>query len=312
MEAAIYKVGSLCINSDFPLFGLQLCRSQVKGDCDIDVVIRRGPIPEGITSVTPKYHNAAYSERSNGREALLEFRAVGRFLLREGKEILMDTATSSDDDEVRAYLLGAVFGALCHQRGITPLHASAIDVADGCVAFVGDSGAGKSTLVATLAQRGRAILTDDVCFLQFGAEGNVQAWPGISQIRLWEDAKTALGFDGPGIRREINRYNKYVIPIRQPRNPKQSRRLRCIYQLNRVPKGAPEVRRLRGTAAVEVLMQNVYQSGFAERAGYMPALFTACTALARDVPLFQFIRPWDFADLDKGAQMLENHLSNLC
>ena len=124
--------------------------------------------------------------------------AVGRFLVRAGKEILIDLAPSSNDDEVRAYLSVACFGALCHQRGITPLHASAIDVADGCVAFVGASGAGKSTLAAALARRGHEIIGDDDCFLQLGTKADVQAWPGISRIWLWEDARAALGFEGPG------------------------------------------------------------------------------------------------------------------
>src|SRR5262249_2741279 len=145
------------------------------------------------------FRGAQYSERYNGREVLLDFPAVGRFLLRAGTEILMDPAPSSDDEQVRAYLLGAVFPVLCHQRGITPLHASAIDVADGCIAFIGASGAGKSTLVATLARSGHEIFTDDTCFLRLDSDGNVQVWPGTHRIRLWEDAKAVLGFDGPGI-----------------------------------------------------------------------------------------------------------------
>ena len=102
-------------------------------------------------------------------------------------------------------MLGAVFGALCHQRVIRPRHASAIDVA-GCVAFVGVSGASKSTLVATLALRGHEIISDDVCLLQPGTDGALQAWPGISRVTLWEDATAelcpvtvalALSQDGP-------------------------------------------------------------------------------------------------------------------
>ena len=182
-------------------------------------------------------------------------------------------APSSNDDEVRAYLLGAVFGALCHQRGITPLHASAIDVADGCVAFVGASGAGKSTLVAALAQRGHEIIGDDECFLQLGTNGEVQAWPGISGIRLCEDARAALGFDGAGVERAMHGYNKYFVPVRPPRNPIQSRRLREVYQLHRVPNGVTEVTRLRGADAVEVLMQNVYPPGLADRLGYQAHVF---------------------------------------
>jgi hypothetical protein len=275
-------------------------------------VIRRAPIPEGIVSVTATFRYAQYSERDDGKEILLEFPSVGRFLLRAGKEILMDLAPSTDEDEVRAYLLGSVFGALCHQRGITPLHASAIDVADGCIAFVGGSGAGKSTLVATLAQCGHEIITDDACFLQVGTDGDVQAWPGISRIRLWEDVRATLGFDGPGVEREVWGYNKYFIPVRPPRNPTQSRRLHRVYQLHRVANGAPEVTRLQGAEAVEALLQNVYPQGLAERLGYKSHAFIACTAAARDVPVFRFSRPWDLAALDQGTKMLENHLSELC
>ena len=310
METAIYRFGGLRIASDFPLFGLQVCQSETKAHCE--VVIRCAPIPQGIASATAKFLNGQYSGTYNGREVLLDSPAVGRFLLRAGEEILVDLAPSSNDDEVRAYLLGAVFGALCHQRGVTPLHASAIDVADGCVAFVGASGAGKSTLVAALARRGHEVLSDDECFLQLGANGDVQAWPGIGRIWLWDDSKTALGFDGPAIERELRGYKKYFVPVRSPRDPTRSRPLRRVYQLARVPNGVTEVTRLRGTDAVEVLMQNVYPPGLAACLGYQSHVFIVCAAAARDVPVFRFSRTCDFAALDQGIEVLENHLSKVC
>jgi GTPase SAR1 family protein len=195
---------------------------------------------------------------------------------------------------------------------MTPLHASAIDVADGCVTFIGDSGAGKSTLVAALAQRGYSVISDDICSLQLGTNQNVQAWPGISRIRLWEDARAALGYDGPGIEREIYGYNKYLIPVGPPRNPIQSRRLCQVFQLHRVPNGAPEVTRLQGAAAIEVLMRHVYGLGLAERLGYKRNAFIICAAVARDVPVYRFSRPWDLAAFGQATEMLEDHLSKLC
>ena len=309
MGMVIYRLSGLRIASHFPLFGVQVCQTETGRACDVQ--IRCGRIPKGFASATARFCNGKgqHSGRYNGKELLLEFPKVGRFLLRAGEEILMDLAPSADKDEVRAYLLGVVFGALCHQRGITPLHASAIDVVDGCATFVGDSGAGKSTLVAALARRGHSVITDDVCFLQTGPDGDTQVWPGISRIRLWEDAKSALGFDGPGVEREIHEYNKYFIPIGPPRNPIQPRRLRRVYQLHRVSTGAPALTRLHGAAAVEVLMQNVYASRLAECLGSKPHAFIACTVAARDVPVFRFSRPWDIAALSRGAEMLENHLS---
>ena len=310
MGALIYSLSGLRLISDLPLFGLEVCPNDDKGGCD--VAIRCARIPDEIASVAPRYRDGPYSERSNGKEVLLDIWPVGRFLVREGNEILIELATPCDHDEARAYLLGLVFGALCHQRGITPLHASAIDVTDGCVAFVGDSGAGKSTMAAILAQRGHHVITDDVCFVQLSNEGDVRVWPGIRRIRLWEDARAALGFEGPGIVREIHRYNKFVIPLHPLRNPKQSRPLRGIYQLRHVPKGAEQLTRLQGSAAAEVLMQNVYQSGFAERSGYMSQVFITCAAAAREVPVFQFGRTRDFARMAPGVEMLEDHLSTLC
>lgn len=305
---AIYKLGGLRIASDFPLFGLQICRNEPEAGCE--VVIRCAPIPEEVASATAKFLDGHYSGKYNGREALLDFPTVGRFLVRAGEEILVDRAPSANDDEVRAYLLGVVFGALCHQRGITPLHASAIDAADGCVAFVGASGAGKSTLVAALARRGHEIISDDECFLQLGTNGDVQAWPGISRIRLWEDARAALGFDGPGVERVMYGYNKYFVPVRPPRNAIQSRLLRRVYQLYRAPTGGTEVTRLRGADAVEALMQNVYPPGLADYLGYQSRAFMVCTAVAGNVPVFRLGRPRNMAALDQSIDLLENHLRN--
>jgi hypothetical protein len=122
-----------------------------------------------------------------------------------------------------------MFSVLCHQRGITPLHASAIDVADGCVAFVGGSGAGKSTLAAALAARGHQVVADDVCFLRLGERGEVQAWPGVVRMRLWQDSMAVLGLGGPGIERIWRGFDKYFVPIGPPQNPFGPRRLRRVY-----------------------------------------------------------------------------------
>src|SRR6202008_4886252 len=101
--------------------------------------------------------------------------------IRGGKEILVDQAPASSPRDVAAYLLGTAFGVLCHQRGIIPLHASAVNVADGRVASAGESGAGKWTLVAALAVRGHQVIADDLFFLRLADTGDVKAWPGVNR-----------------------------------------------------------------------------------------------------------------------------------
>ena len=306
MEMPTYELGGLRIASNFPLFGLPVLRDPPGAPCE--VVIRWTSIPEEIASAAAKFLGGHYHGIYNGKEVLLDSPSLGRFLVREGKEIIMDLVSSADDHEVRAYLLGAAFGALCHQRGIVPLHASTIDIKDGCVAFIGASGAGKSTLVAALAQRGHEITSDDECFLQLGTNEGVMAWPGIGQIKLWEDARAALGFEGPGVQQIMQGYSKFIIPVRPPRKPRQSRPLRRVYQLHRIPNGVADVTRLRGVEAVEALMQNVYPPGLAEHLGYQSNVLMVCAAAVRNAPVFQLSRPLDFAALAQGVALLENHL----
>ncbi len=64
-----------------------------------------------------------------------------------------------------SYLLGPVFGLLLRLRGVTCLHASAVAFDDSSVVFVGPEGAGKSTTAAAFAQRGYAVLSDDIVAL---------------------------------------------------------------------------------------------------------------------------------------------------
>jgi hypothetical protein len=304
MQTAFYSLGGLRIESDLPLWGLHVFPNKAEERCE--VVVRRRPIADKVSKTIAKFIDGHYSGAYDGRDVLIEYSPLGRFLLRGGEEILIDTAPSSDHDEVRAYLLGAVFGALCHQRGIIPLHASAIDVANGCIAFVGASGAGKSTMAAALAQRGHDIVADDECFLQLGTRGEVLAAPGVSYIRLLEDTRAALGF--PAVQQESQRHGKYFIPVNEPKNPMRSRPLRGVYQLHRIPNGVTKVTRLRGAEAVEVLMQNVYPPNFAARLGYESNVFRVCAAAARDMPVFQLSRPHDFAALDQVIELLENQL----
>jgi hypothetical protein len=190
-----------------------------------------------------------------------------------------------------------------------PLHSSAIDVTDGCVAFMGPKRAGKSTTVAALAARGHQVIADDVCCLQLDEKDDLQAWSGINRLRLWEDAMTALGYNGPEIEREKHGKNKYFVPARPIHNPAEPRRMRRIYLLLFSPDDqVPTLARLQGAEVVEVLMQNVYRLSLAEHMGFGPAAFAACAAVAKNVPVFRFSRPIGFELLHESIEFLEDHL----
>lgn len=68
--------------------------------------------------------------------------------------------------DVCSFLLGPVIGIALRMRGITCLHASAVEIRGSAVAFLGEMGAGKSTTAAIFARNGHAVLTDDIMALE--------------------------------------------------------------------------------------------------------------------------------------------------
>ncbi len=68
--------------------------------------------------------------------------------------------------DVCSFLLGPVMGIALRIRGITCLHASAVEIRGHAVAFLGQMGAGKSTTAAIFARNGHAVLTDDIVALE--------------------------------------------------------------------------------------------------------------------------------------------------
>jgi hypothetical protein len=246
----------------------------------------------------------------NSRELLLEIPEVTRFLIRDGRQILIDQMADADSEDVLAYLLGSAFGILCHQRGILPLHAATIASEEGdCVAFAGDSGTGKSTLVAALAKRGQRVISDDVSFLTKDSEEHSSAWPGIARIRLWEDALMALKPSGPEAVREFRAYNKFVLPLVRGPELEEPKRLRRLYQLTSTGNDRHSIRRLRGASAFDLILLNVYRAEYAEAMGLKSLTFERCASLARQTAVFEFDRPRGLDRLDEGVDFLLRHLA---
>lgn len=120
----------------------------------------------------------------NTRQVLLEIDNVGRFLAEDGKRIRVDPHPKAQEADIRAFLLSGMFGAILHQRGLFPLHASAVATDKGVVLFAGPSGVGKSTLLAEFLGRGYKMLADDV--VNVDSEG--RATPAFPSIKLCPDA----------------------------------------------------------------------------------------------------------------------------
>jgi len=268
------------------------------------VVIRTGTIPAELTIVP-----GAGRARAIGCDTfLIDVKDTARYLVRGGAEIVVEPCAGGSALNLRLFLLGSAFGALCHQRGFLPLHANAVVVGGRAFAFAGRSGIGKSTLAAYFQTRGYQVLCDDVCVVSFDDEGRPMAWPGLPRLKLWRDAAETFGHDSRALERAIDGRDKYHVPLASTgdRGPYPLAR---IYLLRNVADGAPEaIEHLTAAPAVRALMANTYRRGFVRKMDLLDRSFQQATAVAHHAAVFSAARHRGFDVFEREAERLADHL----
>jgi ABC-type cobalamin/Fe3+-siderophores transport system ATPase subunit len=145
-------------------------------------------------------------------------------------------------------------------RGCISLHACAVAVDDRAIALVGPAGSGKSTTAAAFAERGYAILAEDVVTLQDrGDEFLVQ--PGYPSIRLWPSSVEALYGTAASLPRLTPTWDKRYLDLTQEKYEFQQQPLplAAIYLLGeRQDDRAPAVNEIASTEQLMSLVANTY------------------------------------------------------
>ena len=211
---------------------------------------------------------------------------AARYEVRNGRLILIDPRPGVSNRDVRLYLLGAVMTAVCHQRSLTPLHATAIEVDAGAIAFAGPSGAGKSTLAAQFQGRGVTVLADDLCVVRFDSAGRPWALPGLARIKLWGDSLAMVGLAGAPLPRIADDIGKFslAVPSVATCHPRPFDR---IYILRPDASERVEIHPVAGPEAVGALVGNIHRWPLAVAMGRATGCFDACHALATQCKVFE-------------------------
>ncbi len=233
---------------------------------------------------------------------------IARFRVRAGREIVVDPLGGASARDVRAYLLGAALGMLCHQRAILPLHANAIVVRDRAVAIAGRSGAGKSTLAAHFYDKGYEVLSDDVCAISFPDTGPPLAWSGIPRLRLWRDSAEASGRDVARLETVTDALEKYHWPVKL-RAAQDGLPLARIYVLADAA-NCPHagISRLPGAQALEAIIEQTFRREYLGLMDGARQRLARGIALLASVPVFRVAWPHDFRLLTAEAAKLEDHI----
>jgi hypothetical protein len=177
-------------------------------DRPFDIEIRLGKVADHIDD---SVYSSAFLEIARDGSCRFEVEAVGRFLVTAGRSVVVDRNPSGDLASVRLFLLGSVLALLCHQRNVLPMHASAVAVDGKAVLFLGEAGSGKSVLAALCAQAGYRIIADDVCAVEWLADGRAVILPGAPRLLLWRTALDVLNLPCDPMQRVRPELEKYSL-----------------------------------------------------------------------------------------------------
>lgn len=264
------------------------------------VSVGYGSVPESLPGA---YRFGARFQARPG-ELLFRIPGVAAYWVREGKRIVIDREPSAPEDDVRVFLLSSALAALIHQRGLLPVHASAVDGNGEAILFTGTSGQGKSTIAAQLSRaRGLSLMCDDMSVLSLDGKGGPVLHPAFPQLKLWRDALDHLGDnprDYPALRRNLEKHS-VMTPERFGTRPLP---VKHIVDLGFNNTGAVTLTPLGGAGKIDLLINRTYRKRYLLGLGGRKNHFRVCAAAASGITATALSRPWGWHAVEEALDLL--------
>ncbi len=277
------------------------------GGRDADIVVRRDALeaPDDVEMRNPPFAWSA------GGDVFLYWKDFISVRIRDGREIVVSPAEGVEDSLVVQAIQGAALGIALHQRGLFTLHASAVAVNGGVVAFAAGKGAGKSTIAAALHARGYPIVTDDVLAIEIG-EGGLDVLPGVPHLKLYPDSFEASLRERAEDFPKISALGTKRVRTRTRGHQASALPPRCIYTLGDSTSHDPSVsiEPLSQSDACIELVRHSYALRFLHEAASGDHL-SQCVDIVRHVPVRRIRRERRLPHLSDLVRIIEDDLISL-
>ncbi len=261
----------------------------------IDVVVRMAAAPP------PDAPEILPDVRCDAEQFWMDVPRVGRFLVRHGREMVVEPCPDVPDGDVRAYLLGSAMGALLQQRGLLPLHASAVEVNGRAIVFIAPAGSGKSTMAMHLQHRGHRVICDDICAVAIEG-GAAWLWPGLRNLKLWRASLGAIARTPDGLEPVLVDMDKYRVPVDAPADDRAVD-LAAVVLLDWGEDFT--ITPLPGAEAVGALVANTFRGQLVVPMGRQAAHWRQCLDLFGAAGVYRIVRPRALDQLDRASILIE-------
>lgn len=255
-------------------------------DMPADVCILKRKVPEEISD--PVVKNDFF--QASGSELILNIKGICKYHISNGTHIAMEPEEHADEQTVRIFLLGTSFGALLLQRGILPVHGSAVVVGGCCIVFTGFPGSGKSTLSLALRKLGYPFLADDISALTFDGHGCIWVQPGYPQQKVRRDIAEFFGEEGnPAVLRNMHT-GKYFLPAGDGFMNAPAR-LYALCEIKAADCDKLSIKRLDGIGKLDLIINHTYRVQLLDYFGMKARHFSQCADIAGKIRAFRMTRP---------------------
>lgn len=285
-----YVAYGCVLHSEFELPGLRVAPAAATATRVVEIV--RGPV-----SSAPR-EGSWYS--LSAQHSQLVWSGVGRVSIEHGQRVVV-AVEGPDPGQVLQLLLGPAMGLLLQQRGLLPLHASAVELGGAAVAFAGDSGVGKSTVALALHLRGHRLLADDIAALEPRGTHTLLL-PGHASVRLWPESLRSFGRDLSLHQRLHSETDKRLVVIGADEQVGEAPKLRRVYLLRRAER--LQVEEFEGLPKALALLRHVYYPELTAGTRGPSALLQACVEAAASVRVFGLGRPDDLEALPELVERI--------
>ncbi len=301
----LYRVYGLVVASEVEL-------PELVPACDQspEVEICFGDVPATLRNVVNHWSWCIASKN----EFLLTIKDVARYHIADGCRITIERRLGLEKGvppaDLRLWLLGSAFGALLHQRGLLPLHVSAVKTPTGVWAFTGESGEGKSTLAGFLHRRYEwDLVSDDVSVVEDVSVGPV-IQPGPRKLKLWADALTHLDFKDCQKVRDLSNTEKFqlYLPVDSNYQPEPLHALVILESAS--DSDTAIVQRLKGAEAFNACLGAVYRPYMEKWFKFPEQRIKELAGLCQRIDVYRFRRPRSLDDFERNLQELVSLMNN--